>query len=266
MPDPVTRAEGMARGGSGSEIEHNTVRRPRALLLWGGSLLMLFLLLAFAIGSSPSSPFTQPLDDTWREHWGVGPNSGAYTWILPMFFQNLGEILGLLVILVTMVVLFAVGRWRSALYVVLAFLAAMPVLATTTKNIVDRPRPAPDVAHQLYGPLFRVDHGSFPSGHCVTVAVIAVGALALIPAWRRRTTITWRAIAVLLMVGMPLQRTLVNAHWLSDTIAGLIAGTAATFLVQWALWPLICKDHGRPIWFLAHGGRPKARDGDPDRV
>jgi membrane-associated phospholipid phosphatase len=266
MPDPVECAGGEAGGDSPIGIERSDVKRPRALLLWGGSLLVLFLLLAVGIGSSPSSPFTQPLDDAWRGQWGVGPDSGAYMWGLPMFFQNLGEFLGLLVILITMVVLFAVGRWRSALYVVLAFLAAMPVLATTTKNIVDRPRPAPDVALDLYGPLFRVDHGSFPSGHCVTVAVIAVGALALIPAWRRRTTITWRVVAVLLMVGMPLQRTLVNAHWLSDTIAGLIAGTAATLLVQWALWPLIRKDHGRPIWFLAHGGTPKARDRDPDRV
>ena len=35
------------------------------------------------------------------------------------------------------------------------------------KNLVDRPRPAADETLGLFGPLFTVDHGSFPSGHAV---------------------------------------------------------------------------------------------------
>ena len=33
---------------------------------------------------------------------------------------------------------------------------------------VDRPRPVDDLANGLLGPLFPVDHGSFPSGHAVS--------------------------------------------------------------------------------------------------
>ncbi|MNJ04708.1 hypothetical protein D3C73_1655920 [compost metagenome] len=49
------------------------------------------------------------------------------------------------------------------------------------------------------------------------------------------------------------QRTLINAHWLSDTLFGLVAGVAGALLVWWAFWPLLQRDYGRPVWFCHLG-------------
>ena len=64
------------------------------------------------------------------------------------------------------------------------------------------------------------------------------------------------------MLGMMWQRTLINAHWLSDTIFGLVAGAAGALLMWWAFWPLLQKDHGRPVWFLHLADRRSAVPAD----
>ncbi|MGO7983606.1 phosphatase PAP2 family protein, partial [Rhizobium johnstonii] len=102
------------------------------------------------------------------------------------------------------------------------------------KNLVHRPRPAADIENGLFGPLFSVDHGSFPSGHSITVGFVIVGVAALITPGNR---LIWWCIAPLLAVGIVWQRTLINAHWLSDTLFGVIAGAAGTLIVWWAFWP-----------------------------
>ena len=79
---------------------------------------------------------------------------------------------------------------------------------------------------------------------------MAVAVFALIPADRRNLRIVWGVLGALIMVGMVWQRTLINAHWFSDTVFGLVAGTGATLLVWWAFWPLLQKDYGRPVWFM----------------
>lgn len=225
-------------------------RRPGALLWWALGLLAAFALMGVAVAVAPSSPFTQGLDDWWRSVNGAAPDSGAYTWFLPMFFQHLGEAPGALLCLLIPIALAVVGRWRSALFFFSAYLVSMGILSTGMKNLVSRPRPAADEALGLFGPLFSVDHGSYPSGHAVTTAFLVFGIAALLPQARPIARRTWWIIGAALMLGMMWQRTLINAHWLSDTLFGLVAGTAGTLLMWWAFWPLLRADEGRPVWFL----------------
>lgn len=210
-----------------------------------------FVLMAVAVAVNPSAPFTQGLDAWWRGIIGQGPDDTLYRGPVAMFFQDLGQIPGaILTIIVIPLVLVLFGRWRSALFFLAALLLCPLVLSQVTKNLVNRPRPAFDEAAGLAGPLFTVDHGSFPSGHAVTAGALAIAVAALIPPTHRALRAVWWVVAVLLVLGMMWQRTLINAHWLSDAFFGIVAGVVGALLMWWAFWPLFRADYGRPVWFL----------------
>ncbi len=227
------------------------IARPRRMLWISLGLLVVFVALALGVLAAPDAPWSQALDDGWRRFAGVGPESWLPGFALAQLFQHLGQLPGVvLMMLLLPLVLVLVGRWRSALFVIAVQLAGPGLLSQLTKNLVDRPRPAEDTVAGLFGPLVQVDHGSFPSGHSVSMAAIIITVLALIPAsavWARRI---WIAIGVLLAVGMVWQRTLINAHWFTDTCAGLIGGAAVAVLLWWAFLPWLRRDHDRRVWFL----------------
>ncbi|KRA24591.1 hypothetical protein ASD65_09350 [Microbacterium sp. Root61] len=234
----------------------SVVRRPQAMLWWSLGLLAAFALMGLFVGLNPSAPFTQPLDDWWRALVGASTEGSLHTTAVPMFFQFLGEAPGaLLTVILIPVGLAIVGRWRSALFFLTTTLVGPGLFSQGMKNLVDRPRPATDEALGLFGPLFQVDHGSFPSGHAVSAGALVIGIAALIPSARRTARKVWWVIGALLMLGMLWQRTLINAHWLSDTIFGLVAGVSAALLMWWAFWPLLQRDYGRPVWFMHLGNR-----------
>ncbi len=112
--------------------------------------------------------------------------------------------------------LVAARRWRSGLY----FLTASAVSAAIVqllKAIFGRLRPE-DI-------LVISDHGSFPSGHTANAATIAVAAAIIFPRW-------WVAlIGAAWALVMAFSRTQVHAHWLSDTLGGVLIGTGAALIV-----------------------------------
>ncbi len=225
--------------------------RPMSMLWLAVALFAAFVLMAVAVAVNPEAPFTQGLDNWWRGVIGQSPDDTLYRGPVAMFFQDLGQIPGaILTIIVIPLLLLIFGRWRSALFFLSALLLGPLVLSQVTKNLVDRPRPAFDEAAGLYGPLFTVDHGSFPSGHAVTAGALAIAVAALIPPARQALRTVWWVVAALLMLGMMWQRTLINAHWLSDAFFGLVAGVVGTLVMWWAFWPLLRADYGRPVWFL----------------
>lgn len=244
------------------QVPPTSARRPRALLWTSLALFGVFALLAAGVLAAPESPWTQALDDAWRGLLGVGPDSVLPGSVVALLFQNLGALPGFaLMMLLLPLGLVAAGRWRSALFVIAVQLAGPGLLSQLTKNLVDRPRPAADEAAGLFGPLVMVDHGSFPSGHAVSTATVIVTVLALIPAsavWARRV---WLVLSVLLAAGIVWQRTLINAHWFSDTVAGLIGGIAISLLLWWAFEPWLRRDRAhRPRWSRA---RLSGALGDP---
>ena len=69
------------------------------------------------------------------------------------------------------------------------------------------------------------DHGSFPSGHAANAATIAVLAVVIVPRlWVAVVGMVWTAL-------MALGRTQLHAHWLSDTVGGILIGAGAAFIV-----------------------------------
>ncbi|MFF2370459.1 phosphatase PAP2 family protein [Agromyces sp. NPDC058110] len=235
----------VAPTGAAAPSTGSASRRSRAMLVTGLVGLALFVVFGFAVVQDVDAPFTQPLDDAWRAL--VGASSvDAVSWAVPMFFQYLGELPGFtLVLLLVPIWLFVIRRWRSALFWITAQLVGNFGVSQVTKNLVDRPRPADDLVNGLYGPLFSVDHGSFPSGHAVSAGILLIAVAAVLPPAKRRI---WWFIAPFIALGMIWQRTLINAHWFSDAVFGIIGGVSMTLVIWWLFTNLIAKDYGKPLF------------------
>jgi undecaprenyl-diphosphatase len=141
-------------------------------------------------------------------------------WEVPSLVMNFlgGGWFGVFVVPIGIIVALCLRRlWASALYFGIAS-AVSALIVQLLKSIFDRPRP-----EEI---LVTADIGSFPSGHVANAATLAV-ALGLI-VWR---TWVWVAGAVYVLV-MALSRTYLGAHWLSDTVGGMLVG-AAVAMVLW---------------------------------
>ncbi|WP_309619317.1 phosphatase PAP2 family protein [Salinibacterium sp.] len=118
---------------------------------------------------------------------------------------------------IAVILLIARKRW-SAVYFVLATVVSAGMVQLL-KSLFGRARPI-DI-------LVTADFGSFPSGHVANAATMAVTLAILL---QRRWV--WAA-GVAYVVLMLLSRTYLGAHWLSDTIGGLLLGAAVAVLL-WA--------------------------------
>lgn len=116
------------------------------------------------------------------------------------------------------VVLCVRRRFWSALFLgVASVLSAL--LVQLLKGLIGRPRPE-DM-------LVTADFGSFPSGHSANAATLVV-CLGII----LRRVWVWAAGAAYVIL-MMLSRTYLGAHWVSDTVGGLLLGVAVALIV-WA--------------------------------
>lgn len=98
--------------------------------------------------------------------------------------------------------------------------------------------PVKDLYQRVRPPLSLVDTSSwsFPSGHSVATAAIAITAvIVLVPASPRRRNLEMLAAAFALV--MALSRVYLRAHWLSDVAAGAALGAAIALgvaaLISW---------------------------------
>lgn len=142
-------------------------------------------------------------------------------WNVPAFVMNNigGGVIGTFVVPLAIAGLFLLFRMKwAALYFLIATIVSAG-LVQLLKNTFDRPRPQ-DI-------LVTSDLGSFPSGHTANAATMAV-VLALV---LRRVWI-WAA-GVIYTIVMLLSRTYLGAHWLSDTLGGVVLGSAVAVIV-WA--------------------------------
>lgn len=111
-------------------------------------------------------------------------------------------------------------RWQE-----LAFLIALLLLrgvATILKGMFDSPRPTAEVA-ELVG----THEGlGFPSGHAVTgsVAVGGIAFLALRIDSSRRARVALALVWIICVALTAYARIWVGAHWLTDTIGGILVG------------------------------------------
>jgi len=133
---------------------------------------------------------------------------------------QLGAITGVLLVLAVLLAAVETIRTRSAWIVpfLLVLLAGEEILMNAVKLLADRARPTFNPAATTLGP-------SFPSGHSATAAAFYAGAALLLS--RRRGHVAravFTGLAVAVAVAVASSRVLLDVHWLSDVIAGLLLG------------------------------------------
>jgi membrane-associated phospholipid phosphatase len=153
-----------------------------------------------------------------------------------------GGILAIAVIPVVIVA--ALLLWRrpwAALYYAIAT-AVCTGLVQLLKLLVGRPRPL-DI-------LVQADPGSFPSGHSANAAVMAATLAVIFPyLW------VWVAGA-LYTIAMMLSRTYLGAHWISDTVGGLLVGVGVALILWAPLASRLAAETARPhppLWRRREG-------------
>ena len=132
--------------------------------------------------------------------------------------------------------------WGAAFFLVAV--AASGGVTQLVKVLVGRVRPEDILVHP--------DFGSFPSGHSSNAAVIAMSlGLIFMRTW------VWVAGAIYTVL-MMLSRMYLGAHWLSDTVAGMLIG-AGVALIVWAPFAYRLYRENRlrhpPIWRRVEGER-----------
>ena len=140
------------------------------------------------------------------------------------------------------IVLFLVRRRGQALRVFCVMIGSTAVVYVT-KTIVAEPRPPKATWLEPAD-----SNASFPSGHTMAAAAVAVCALILVPAAARRAVRVAGIVAVLAVAGC---RVYLGVHYLLDVTGSVIAvGCATVFLSGLALlpparrWLLALDEHG----------------------
>ncbi|WP_350347504.1 phosphatase PAP2 family protein [Agromyces sp. G08B096] len=159
------------------------------------------------------------LDEEWAED--MLELRGPVGDVLALLMNWLGGgVVGVFVVPVLAAVVLLICRrpWGAA-YFILASAASAGVVQLL-KQTFGRARPE-DI-------MVVSDFGSFPSGHVANAATIAVALGVIAPAlW------VWIAGAVYTVL-MAASRTYLGAHWLTDTLGGLLVG-AGVALLAWAV-------------------------------
>jgi membrane-associated phospholipid phosphatase len=158
------------------------------------------------------------VDQEWMDE--LYENRTPFLESIARFFDWLGGgIVGVFVVPIAILIVLIVirRRWGAIFFLIASVVSAG--LVQILKNTVDRPRP-----EQI---LVTADFGSFPSGHTANAATIAVVLAILINRWW-----AWAAGGLYVFL-MLLSRNYLGAHWLTDTLGGLVLG-AAVALIVWA--------------------------------
>lgn len=181
-----------------------------ALLAWGMSA---FIFLALVI--PPLRSLIDTIDEAVHDlavaaEWG--PLVRASDWL-----DVIGSVWVTFPFIGLVAIWLGVRRHWEALTTWLLTMAISQVLIGPVKDLYARARP-PD-------PLVVTTSYSFPSGHSVAGAAIAVAAvIVLIPAGPARRNL--EMVAAGFAVAMALSRVYLRAHWLTDVAAGAALGTA----------------------------------------
>lgn len=189
----------------------------RVPIVSGVSAVVAAALLGLVV-SVRSGDLAFEFDEEWAED--VLEFRGPVGDVISYFMDGLGGgIVGVFVVPIAVALILLIARrpW-AALY----FVAASAVSAGAVqllKNLFGRARPEDIIVLS--------DFGSFPSGHVANAATIAVTIGIIAP-----YTWVWVLGAAYTLL-MAASRTYLGAHWISDTIGGILVGVAGA-LLMWA--------------------------------
>lgn len=193
----------------------------RRVLVYAAALLFATVLVFIAVGKHPGQPGTVT---TWPP---VGRFDAAVDRVIEAhrsdaatLFAKALNLVGSGIVTVPLRIVVAIylliRRRRRALATWIVTWITAEVALTAAKAWFMRTRPP--------GPLVLTTGFSFPSGHAVATASIAVAlVLVTMSAGPRRRK--WEFVAVGAAFVMALSRVYLDAHWFSDVVAGVLLGT-----------------------------------------
>lgn len=194
----------------------------RVLLWWGvGAILAAMTVGVLVTGDGPDAP---AIDIGWNSLMTEIRTPALVAFGSVMDHIGGGWVATYLIPLVIIAALLLARRWRAAVFVAAVLLLSVGAVQLL-KSFYGRTRPE-DM-------LVTSDVGSFPSGHTANAATLAALAVVLLPrVWVLIVAVVWT-------LAMAFSRTLVSAHWLSDTVGGMLIGIGVTlvmggFLLTWA--------------------------------
>ncbi|MBP1327227.1 undecaprenyl-diphosphatase [Leucobacter exalbidus] len=191
-----------------------------------------FLAIAVVVGFGAYLGFVSvgplAIDDWWHGAARVERSSLGHA--LAVFMAEVGGGIGAAsCAAIAAALFFAVRLPRGAATVLTAMLLGIAG-SELLKALVSRPRP--------WDQLYSAAGSSYPSGHTMGAAALAVSiALVACSAYdftSRQAAGVW-SVAILWVATMAWSRTALHVHWLTDTLAGALLGTAAA-LIALALW------------------------------
>jgi undecaprenyl-diphosphatase len=159
-------------------------------------------------------------------------------WEVPSLAMNYlgGGVIGVFIVPIAIIVALCLFRrfWAASYFAVATILSAG--LVQLLKGIFGRARPEDILVH--------ADFGSFPSGHVANATTMAV-VLAIV----LRRNWVWIA-GVVYVILMLLSRTYLGAHWLSDTVGGMLLGAGVAIIVWAPVANRLYREHERPHDFV----------------
>lgn len=193
--------------------------RSQTLLWWGAGLVAAAVLLGAAVTVVSSQP--PGIERWWNQAFGAHLADWVVSLSRALDYLGGGWMAWLIVPGTVMAALVLTRRWRGAVFAGTSFIASAAAVQIL-KNIYGRARPENIMVSS--------DFGSYPSGHAANAATIAIVLYLLFPR-------VWVGIAgILWTVAMALSRTLLSAHWISDTIGAVLLGVGVVLvLAAWVL-------------------------------
>ncbi|WP_223694321.1 phosphatase PAP2 family protein [Leifsonia poae] len=219
--------------GQPDEIERAAKTSRRWPLISASVAVALVVVLGVVIAFRPTEPFA--IDLGWMDE--IAEHRSPFWTVPALFFNSVGGgIVGSVAIpLLIFLALLAFRRpWGATFFAVASLVSALCV--QLLKVSVGRARPT-DI-------LVTSDAGSFPSGHTANAATMVVVLAILFPrVW------VWIAGAAWALL-MAVSRTYLGAHWLSDTVGGLLLGAGIAVMVWAPLALRLAHERALPHPFL----------------
>ena len=197
-------------------MNRTRVSRPRdraVALVVGVSATVAFVVLRVVVAAGGH----EPLDVDIRWHDLMAASRDDVGVVVAWVPAIVGGTVGMIVVGALLIALFLWRRRRADAVTLAIAMVVVVAVGATMAAVIGRTRPADSLAERMAT--------SFPSGHtAVATTVVVILALAL------RRWYVWLLGAGWVLT-MMWSRTYLNAHWLSDVVAGLLEGIAVAALV-----------------------------------